>query len=85
MKWHQIKATEKDGRDLHVLFLDPANAFGPVPHNLLWTAFSFFSVLEAITVLVTPYFQDVQLCLPTEKYTTAWQHIEILQDAPSTR
>ena len=33
--WHQIQVAKKEGRDLHVVFLDLANAFGSVPHNLL--------------------------------------------------
>lgn len=34
MIWHQIQAAKKDKTDLHVVFLDLANAFGSVPHNL---------------------------------------------------
>ncbi|KAJ7998144.1 hypothetical protein DPEC_G00219550 [Dallia pectoralis] len=46
MIWNQIQTAKKDGRDLHVVFLDLANAFGSVPHNLRWTAFNYFSVPE---------------------------------------
>ena len=77
MIWHQIQAAKKEGRDLHVVFLDLANAFGSVPHSLLWTAFDLFSIPQAITTLVKSYFQDVQLCLTTEEYTTAWQRLDI--------
>lgn len=41
MIWHQIQAAKKDRRDLHVTFLDLANAFDSVPHELLWESFSF--------------------------------------------
>ncbi|RXN17451.1 hypothetical protein ROHU_008023 [Labeo rohita] len=77
MIWNQIQSAKKDGRDLHVVFLDLANAFGSVPHNLLWTAFHYFSVPEVITRLVKSYFQDLQLCLTTDECTTAWQRVEI--------
>ncbi len=77
MIWNQIQAAKKDGRDLHVVFLDLANAFGSVPHNLLWIAFHYFSMPEAITRLVKSYFQDLQLCLTIEDCTTAWQRVEI--------
>ncbi len=30
--WHQIQTTKKEKKDLHVVFLDLANAFGSVPH-----------------------------------------------------
>lgn len=68
---------KKEGSDLHVIFLDLASAFGSVPHNLLWTAFDFFRVPAAITRLVKAYFQDVQFCITTADYTTAWQHLEV--------
>ncbi len=77
MIWNQIQAAKKDGRDLHVVFLDLANAFGSVPHNLLWIAFHYFSVPEAITRLVKSYFQDLQLCLTIGDCTTAWHRVEI--------
>ena len=35
MFWHQIQAAKKKGGDLRVIFLDLANAFGLVLHNLL--------------------------------------------------
>ncbi|KAK0156516.1 Retrovirus-related Pol polyprotein from type-1 retrotransposable element R2 [Merluccius polli] len=75
--WHQIQVAKKEGRDLHVVFLDLANAFGSVPHNLLFTAFDYFKVPAALTTQVRAYFQDVQLCVTTAEYTTAWQHLEV--------
>ena len=77
MIWHQIQAAKKEQGDLHVVFLDLGNTFGSVPHSLLWTAFDLFCIPQAITSLVKSYFQDVQLCITTEKYTTAWQRLEI--------
>ena len=75
--WHQIQVAKKEGTDLHVVFLDLANAFGSVPHNLLWTAFNYFRVPPALTTLVKAYFQDVQLCVTTAEFTTSWQHLEV--------
>ena len=78
MIWHQIQAARTEGRDLCVVFLDLANAFGSVPHSLLWKAFSYFQVPEKISVLVKAYFEDIQLCFNTSNYTTSWQHLEIV-------
>ncbi len=75
--WHQIQMTKKEKKDLHVVFLDLANAFGSVPHEVLWAAFNFFQVPEGITRLVKAYFQDLQFCVTTQDSTTAWQHLEI--------
>ncbi len=77
MIWHQIQAAKKDKRDLHVTFLDLANAFGSVPHNLLWESFNFFHVPSSITTLVKAYFEDLQLCFTTADYTTFWQRLEV--------
>lgn len=59
MIWHQIQSAKREGRDLHVLFLDLTNAFGSVPHSLIWTAFNFFHIPNTITNLVRNYFQDL--------------------------
>ncbi|KAJ8016900.1 hypothetical protein DPEC_G00012150 [Dallia pectoralis] len=61
--WNQIQTAKKDGRDLHVVFLD--------------LAFHYFSVPEVITRRVKSYFQDLQLCLTTDECNTAWQRVEI--------
>ena len=75
--WHQVQTAKKEKKDLHVVFLDLANAFGSVPHEILWTAFNFFHVPEGITRLVKAYFQDLQFCVTAQASTTAWQHLEI--------
>ncbi len=75
--WHQIQAAKKDKRDIHVIFLDLANAFGSVPHNLLWESFNFFHVPSSVTSLVKAYFEDLQLCFTTAEFTTLWKCIEV--------
>ena len=45
MIWHQIQLAKREKRDLHVIFLDLANAFGSVPHSLIWSAFDFFKAV----------------------------------------
>lgn len=61
--WYEIQVAKREGKDLHVVFLDLANAFGSVPHNLLWTAFDYFRVPPALTTLVKAHFQDIQVSL----------------------
>ncbi len=75
--WHQIQTTKKEQKYLHMVFLDLANAFGSLPHEVLWAAFNFFQVPEGIRRLVKAYFQDLQFCVTTQDSTTAWQHLEI--------
>ena len=75
MIWHQIQLAKRERRDLHVVFLDLANAFGSVPHSLLWEAFDYFRIPGSIKSLVKAYFLDIQLCFDTAEYTTGWQQL----------
>ncbi|XP_078458809.1 uncharacterized protein LOC144723905 [Lampetra planeri] len=77
MIWHQIQMAKVEKRDLHVVFLDLANAFGSVPHELLWSAFRFFHIPDTITTLVKSYFQDLQFCFTTSEFTTSWQCLNV--------
>ena len=42
MIWHQIQTAKSEKKDLHVIFLDLANAFGSVPHSLIWIYLDLF-------------------------------------------
>ena len=66
---HQIEAARKEGKDLHVVFLDLANTSGSVSHSLF---------PEKISVSVKAHFEDIQLCFNTSDYTTFWQDLEIV-------
>ena len=77
MIWHQIQSAKSEKRDLHVVFLDLANAFSSVPHNFIWAAFDFFRVPGAITRLVKAYFSDLQLSFATPSFRTDWHSLEI--------
>uniref|UniRef100_A0A3B1K6T8 Reverse transcriptase domain-containing protein n=1 Tax=Astyanax mexicanus TaxID=7994 RepID=A0A3B1K6T8_ASTMX len=77
MIWHQIQTARAEKKDLHVVFLDLANAFGSVPHALLWKAFNFFRVPEEISRLVKAYFEDIQFCFSVGECVTSWQRLEI--------
>jgi len=65
MIWHQIQTAKREKKDLHVIFLDLANAFGSVPHSLIWKAFDYFRVPVVVVNLIRAYFQDIRLCLST--------------------
>lgn len=40
--WNPLQTAKKEKTDLHVIFLDLANAFWSVSHKILWAAFDFF-------------------------------------------
>lgn len=54
-----------------MVFLDLANTFVSVPHEIIWMAFNFFQVPESIIMLVKAYFQDLQFCITTQNSTSA--------------
>ena len=62
---------------MHEIFLDLANAFGSVPHSLIWSVFDYFKVSEIVVILLRAYFQDIRLCVNTAGFTTVWQRLEI--------
>lgn len=78
MIWHQLQSAKREGRDLHVLLLDLASAFGSVPHSLIWTALNFFYIPNTITNLVKNYFRELQFCVKTSEYITSWQLLEVV-------
>ncbi|XP_058852591.1 uncharacterized protein LOC131699527 [Acipenser ruthenus] len=75
--WQQIQSAKKERKELHVTFLDLANAYGSVPHELLRAAFDFFSVPMTITNLVKAYFGDLQFSFSTSEFSTTWQCLEV--------
>ena len=77
MIWHQIQTAKREKRDLNVVFLDLANAFGSVPHSLIWSSFRYFKVSEIVVNLVKAHFQDIRMCASVAELTTGWQRLEI--------
>jgi len=53
---NEFKSAKKERKELQVTFLELANAYGSVPHELLWAAFDFFREPMSITNLVKAYF-----------------------------
>lgn len=44
MIWEQIQTAKREKKDLHVVWLDLANAYGSVPHQLIAFALDFFYI-----------------------------------------
>ncbi|CAJ1071380.1 uncharacterized protein LOC111834513 [Xyrichtys novacula] len=62
--------------DLHVVWLDLANAFGSFPHQLITYALSFFHVPPCVQNLVAKYFNNLHICYTTRDITTDWHQLE---------
>ncbi len=65
MIWEQIQTTKREKKDLHVIWLDLANAYGSVPHLLIAYALEFFQDMH------------MHMCFALKKVTTGWQQLEV--------
>ncbi len=77
MIWEQIQTTKREKKDLHVIWLDLANAYGSVPHLLIAYALEFFYIPDNIRTMIMNYYQDMHMCFALKKVTTGWQQLEV--------
>lgn len=77
MIWDQIQKAKREKTDLHVVWLDLANAYGSVPHQLINYAMEFFHTPSCIKNIVASYFNDLQMCFSLQDFTTGWQRLEV--------
>ena len=78
MIWNAIHSGAKqEKKELHVVWLDLANAYGSVPHDLIVKSLDFFWVPDKVIGLITQYFRMVYMRFTVGKVTTAWQPLEV--------
>ncbi|CAC5418547.1 unnamed protein product [Mytilus coruscus] len=70
---HEAKTRKKN---LAVVWLDLANAYGSVPHKLIEMAMDHYHIPDHIKKIVQKYFGGIQLRLTVDIKTTAWQKLE---------
>lgn len=72
-QWRKASREE----NLLVVWLDLANAYGSVPHQLIRYALDFFYIPVCSRDLVAKYFEDLQMCCTHQDVTTGWQQLEV--------
>ena len=77
MIWDSIQEAKKEKSDLSVVWLDLANAFGSVPHQLLQKSMEHFWIPPEIQTLLMTYYDKFIMRFSTDEYTTNWQRLEI--------
>ena len=78
MLWDRIKTAKREKlSELHVIWLDLANAYGSLRHNLLEKAMEFFWIPDDIKNLILRYFKCTYLRFSNKKYSTSWQKLNI--------
>lgn len=77
MIWEAIQQAKKNRLDLHVIWLDLANAYGAVPHSLLWKALEMCHVPDSMIDILKQYFSNFQMRFQTAAYVTDWTKLEV--------
>ena len=73
----QLIREAKAGKgDLVVTWLDIANAYGSLPHEVIMTALKSAHVPDQMCKLVESYYADVKIRFSTKDFTTDWQQVE---------
>jgi hypothetical protein len=62
--------------DLTVVWLDLANAYGSIPHQLIEEALKHYHIPDHINKLIKSYLGNIQLRFTTHAYTTSWLRLE---------
>ena len=75
--WSSIQKAKKDKTDLSVVWLDLANAYGSVPHSILFKAMEHFHIPERIRLLMRSYYGNFRMGFSTQEVTTAWHALEV--------
>ena len=71
-----ISEAKKERRNLVVTWLDIANAYGSIPHNIIRIALERAHVPEKTRSLIDSYYKNVKIRFTTRDFTTDWQRVE---------
>ena len=75
--WEVIKDARVNRKDLSVVWLDLANAYGAVPHVLIARALRFYNVPPKVVDIILLYFSGVYGRFSSKTVTSQWQKFEI--------
>ena len=68
--WDTIQETKESKKDLSVLWLNLANAYGSVPHSVLFRAMEHFHIAVEIQTLMMEYYSNFKMRFTTSNFTT---------------
>ncbi|GFO27689.1 reverse transcriptase [Plakobranchus ocellatus] len=77
MIWEVIQRAKSEKLNLDVVWLDLANAYGSVPHEMIQLALRMYHVPEVIQVMLDDYFSGFRMRFSTNNYTTNWINLEV--------
>ena len=68
MIWNSILSAKRDKIELHVIWLDLANAYGSVPHHLIQMALDFFNFPSKVGEIIMKYFNSTFMKFTIKDY-----------------
>ena len=71
-----IREANINKTDLTVVWLDLANAYGTVPHQLIDFSLKHHHVPEHIQGIARSYYSDINLRFTTKNFTTSWVQLQ---------
>ena len=75
--WESIQHAKKQKEDVAMVWLDLANAYGSVPHQMIHNAMDFFWIPEEVQRMLMAYYNNFKMRFTTSDYTTDWQSLEV--------
>ena len=76
MIWESIQQARRNRLSLYVVWLNLANAYGSVPHQLLWKTLENHAPIPVINIL-QEYFRGFEMRFSTMAYTTKWIPLQV--------
>ncbi|GFN82187.1 reverse transcriptase [Plakobranchus ocellatus] len=77
MIWEAIQRAKSEKLNLDVIWLDLANAYGSVPHEMIQLALRMYHVPEVMQVMLDDCFIRFRMRFSTNNYTTSWINLEV--------
>ena len=77
MIWHTIQIAKWGKKDLLVLWLDLANAYGAIPHAIIIFAMEFFHMPERMQKIILKYYDGFKMRFTMGQFTTSYQALEV--------
>ena len=77
MIWEAIQRAKSEKLNLDVVWLDLANAYGSVPHQMIQLALRMHHVPDNIREMLNDYFNGFRMRFSTNSCTTEWINLEV--------
>ena len=77
MIWDAIQNAKTEKKDLDVVWLDLANAYGSVPHEMIQLSLQTYHVPPKICEMLRTYFAGFSMRFSTSEYTTSWIDLQV--------